>query len=75
VGSVVELKDGYRGVVTASNYVHPMLPVVTLALDPQGGPMCAHECDMSKEAVAGIARCVPSEASGFDPCRALSIVL
>ena len=75
VGSVVELKDGYRGVVTVSNYSNPMLPVVTLALDPQGGLMCAHECDMSKEAVASIARCVPSEASGFDPCRALGIVL
>ena len=75
VGSVVELKDGYRGVITASNYVNPMLPVVTLALDPQGGIMCAHECDMSREAVAGIARCVPGEESGFDSCRALGIVL
>jgi hypothetical protein len=52
-----------------------MLPVVTLALDPQGGIMCAHECDMSREAVAGIARCVPGEESGFDSCRALGIVL
>ena len=75
VGSVVELNDGYRGVVTASNYSNPMLPVVTLALDPQGGPMCAHECDMAQEAVSGIARCVPTEISGLDPCRALNIVL
>ncbi|MCL1940248.1 MAG: HD-GYP domain-containing protein [Desulfovibrionaceae bacterium] len=75
VGSVVELKDGYRGVVTASNYANPMLPVVTLALDPQGGPMCPHVCDMAKEAVSGIARCVPTEVSGLDPCRALGIVL
>jgi HD-GYP domain-containing protein (c-di-GMP phosphodiesterase class II) len=75
VGSVVELKDGYRGVVTASNYANPMLPVVTLALDPQGGPMCPHVCDMAKEAVSGIARCVPTEVSGLDPCRALGVVL
>ena len=75
VGSVVELQDGYRGVVTASNYANPMLPVVTLALDSQGGAMCAHECDMAKEAVSGIARCVLTEASGLDPCRALGIVL
>ena len=75
VGSVVELKDGYRGVVTASNYANPMLPVVTLALDPQGGSMCPHECDMAKEAVSGIARCLPTESSGIEPCRALGIVL
>jgi HD-GYP domain-containing protein (c-di-GMP phosphodiesterase class II) len=75
VGSVVELKDGYRGVITASNYSNPMLPVVTLALDSQGGFMCAHECDMATEAVSGIARCVPTEVSGLDPCRALGVVL
>ncbi len=75
VGSIVELKDGYRGVVTASNYTNPMLPLVTLALDPQGTAMCPHECDMATEAVSGIARCLPPEGSGIDPCRALGIVL
>ena len=75
VGSVVELKDGYRGVVTGSNFDNPMLPVVTLALDPQGGNMCAQECDMAKEAVSVIVRCLPIEVSGIDPCSALGITL
>jgi HD-GYP domain-containing protein (c-di-GMP phosphodiesterase class II) len=76
VGSVVELKDGYRGVVTASNYDNPMLPVVTLALDPKGAPVPAHVRDLAKEPVSGIARCVPTELSGLDhPCRTLGIVL
>jgi HD-GYP domain len=75
VGSVVELKDGYRGVVTGSNFDNPMLPVVTLALDPQGGTMCAQECDMAKEAVSMIVRCLPIEVSGIDPCSAMGITL
>jgi hypothetical protein len=73
VGSVVELQDGYRGVVTGSNYTNPILPVVTLALDPDGHAMCLHECDLAKDGVAGIARCLPPETSGIDPGRVLGI--
>jgi HD-GYP domain-containing protein (c-di-GMP phosphodiesterase class II) len=73
VGSVVELQDGYRGVVTGSNYTNPILPVVTLALDPDGHAMCLHECDLAKDGVAGIARCLPSETSGIDPRKVLGI--
>ncbi|MDR0828153.1 MAG: HD-GYP domain-containing protein [Desulfovibrio sp.] len=71
VGSVVELKDGYRGVVTGSNYANPMQPVVTLALDPEGHSMCLHECDLARDAVAGIATCLAPENSGIDPSRVL----
>ncbi|MDR2124847.1 MAG: HD-GYP domain-containing protein [Desulfovibrio sp.] len=73
VGSVVELQDGYRGVVTGSNYANPILPVVTLALDPDGHSMCLHECDLAKDGVAGIARCLPPETSGVDPRMVLGI--
>ncbi|MDR1945737.1 MAG: HD-GYP domain-containing protein [Desulfovibrio sp.] len=75
VGSVVELQDGYRGVVTGSNYANPIQPVVTLALDPDGHAMCLHECDLAKDGVAGIARCLPPETSGIDPGRVLGIAL
>ncbi|MDL2291468.1 HD-GYP domain-containing protein [Desulfovibrio sp. OttesenSCG-928-F20] len=75
VGSVVELKDGYRGVVTAGNYANPMQPVVTLALDPGGNSMRQHECDLARDGVAAIARCLPPELSGIDPCHALGLAL
>jgi HD-GYP domain-containing protein (c-di-GMP phosphodiesterase class II) len=71
VGSVVELKDGYRGVVTGSNYANPLQPIVTLALDPEGHPMCLHECDLAKDGVEGIAKCLAPENSGIDPVRIL----
>lgn len=73
VGSVVELKDGYRGVVTASNADNPMLPVVTLALDSTGRPMPLHACDLARESVARIARCLAPEISGIDPCEPLGL--
>lgn len=73
VGSVVRFKDGYRGVVTASNRRNPMLPVITLMLDPQGGSMCPHECDLAKEAVSGIDCCLQAESSGIDLRAALGI--
>lgn len=73
VGSVIELKDGYRGVVTASNYANPMLPVVTLALDPKGCSMCPHELDMAKGETSPIARCLAPEVSGIDPRQTLGI--
>ena len=75
VGSVVELKDGYRGVVTAGNHTNPMQPVVTLALDPTGRAMRQHECDLARDGVAAIARCLPPELSGIDPCHALGLTL
>lgn len=75
VGSVVELKDGYRAVVSASNYANPMLPTVTLARDNQGGIMCRHECNMATDAVSGISRCLAPEVCGIDLCEALGIGL
>jgi hypothetical protein len=73
VGSVVELEDGYRGVVTAGNYADPMLPVVTLAMDPRGRSMRPHECDMAKGETAAIVRCLAPELSGIDLCQTLGL--
>ena len=73
VGSIVELRDGYRGVVTACNAENPMLPVVTLVMDRNGRPMPLHECDLARDGVAGIARCLSAERAGLDPALALGL--
>ena len=39
VGSAVELSNGQRGVVCASNQQSPAKPQVKLALDPTGRPL------------------------------------
>lgn len=73
VGSIVELRDGYKGVVTAGNADNPMLPVVTLVMDRNGRPMPLHECDLARDGVAGIARCLSAERAGLDPALALGL--
>lgn len=73
VGSIVELRDGYRGVVTAGNPDNPMLPVVALVMDRNGRPMPLHECDLAREPVAAIARCLSSERAGLEPALALGL--
>lgn len=75
VGSVVELKDGYKGVVSTGNPDNPMKPSVTLVLDPLGKPMRMHEFDLAKDAVAEIAHCIPVELSGIDPYTVLGVTL
>lgn len=75
VGSVVELKDGYKGVVSAGNPDNPMKPSVTLVLDPQGKAMRMHEFSLAKDAIADISHCIPAELSGIDPCLALGVTL
>ena len=75
VGSVVELKDGYRGVVSAGNPDNPMKPSVILALDPQGKAMRMHEFNLARDVVADISHCVPVELSGIDPHLVLGMAL
>jgi HD-GYP domain-containing protein (c-di-GMP phosphodiesterase class II) len=74
-GSVVELQDGYRGVVSAVNPDNPTKPSVILVLDPQGRPMRLHEFDLATDVVAGISRCLPEELSGIDPAAVLGVNL
>lgn len=73
VGSIVELCDGYRGVVTAGNPDNPMQPVVALVMDSNGRPMPLQECNLAQESVAAIARCLSSERAGLDPGLALGL--
>lgn len=73
VGSIVELCDGYRGVVTAGNPDNPMQPVVALVMDSNGRPMPLQECNLARESVAAIARCLSSERAGLEPGLALGL--
>lgn len=73
VGSIVELRDGYRGVVSASFGHDPIHPVVILVMDPDGRPMPRHECDLARDGVAEIERCLSPESAGIDPCAALGV--
>lgn len=73
VGSVVELKDGYRGVVSAANPDNPMKPSLILALDPQGSAMRMHEFDLAKDALADISHYIPADFSGIDPYMTLGL--
>lgn len=73
VGSIVELEDGYRGVVTASNPENPTQPVVTLAMDADRRSMPLHECDLARDSVAGISRCLSPETAGLNPAEALGL--
>ena len=73
VGSVVELKDGYKGVISAGNPDNPMKPSVILVLDPQGKSMRMHEFSLARDTISGVSRCIPAELSGIDPCVALGL--
>ena len=73
VGSVVELNDGYKGVISAGNPANPMKPSVILVLDPQGKAMRMHEFSLAKDTISGISRCIPAELSGIDPRVALGL--
>lgn len=63
VGSIVELQDGYLGIVCACNPQCPTRPVILLIKDPKGRNMVPLACDMANEPVAGVSRCLdPEEA-------------
>ncbi len=74
VGSVVEMNDGSRGVVSMSNPAQPVKPVVSLVRDPLGEPMPMQVCDLAA-ANCGleIRRCIEPEAANIDPARVLAL--
>lgn len=72
VGSIVELQDGYCGVITQCNPLNALLPVVTLVRDAEGLDMPYVECDLAKDQGARIVRSMSPEESGIDPHRVLS---
>lgn len=71
VGSIVELQDGYTGVITQCNPLNALLPVVTLVKDAEGLDMPHVECDLAKDQGARIIRSMSPEESGIDPHCAL----
>ena len=73
VGSVVELEDGSRGVVSASNVENPSKPVVTLVVDPTGRPIPAEPCDLARDGAPCIACCLAADVAGIDPNLVLGV--
>ena len=67
VGSIVELQDGYCGLITRSNPSNPLEPVVTLVMDPIGQNMPPLECSLANGEAADIARCLSPESTSIDP--------
>ncbi len=74
VGSVVELEDGWRGVVAASNAEVPMKPVVRLVMNPRGLYVDLEDRDLAVEESAPIATCLSAESSGINPAEVLGIL-
>ncbi|MDL2317288.1 HD domain-containing protein [Desulfovibrio sp. OttesenSCG-928-A18] len=71
VGSIVQLRDGYRGVVTGSNISNPLKPRVMLVMDANGLAMPHIECDLARDDVADIVRCLKPEETGIHPHQIL----
>lgn len=75
VGSVVELLDGYKGVVCANSPRSPMRPVVALVRDAKGRPMHPQICDLAVERAADIAACLSSGSTDINVWDALGVSL
>lgn len=71
VGTIVELQDGYRAVVSGSAPDAPLRPRITLVMDPAGRPMIPVELEMKRESVADIVKCLTPKDIGIDPVRIL----
>jgi len=67
VGSIVELSDGYCGLITGNNPGNPLQPVVTLVMDPTGQNMQALECNLANGEAADIIRCLSPVETRIDP--------
>jgi len=74
VGSVVQMNDGSRGVVTMSNPEQPVKPVVTLVRDPRGKKMPERTYDLvSGSGGLEIDHCVAPEHTDIDPVAVLGL--
>ena len=74
VGSVVEMSDGSRGVVSVSNAEQPVKPVVSLVRNPIGKPMPLRTCDLATSACGlEIKRCIAPETTDIDPGSVLNL--
>lgn len=74
VGSVVELEDNTKGVVSACNPAAPARPVVFLVRDQNGKPMPERSIDLAAQPEApAVARCLAPEETDIDPALVLGI--
>jgi HD-GYP domain-containing protein (c-di-GMP phosphodiesterase class II) len=74
VGSVVEMEDGSRGVVSASNDVWPLKPMVTIVRDPDGKRIAGKKYDLAADGHApAIVNCLSAETTDINPARVLGI--
>lgn len=72
VGSVVQMRDGCLGVVSASNPDFPVRPEVTLVRDDKGKPMPPEVHDLSHpEAGMEIVKSIPAGETDIDPAVVL----
>lgn len=67
IGSVVELQDGSRGVVTDGNRENPRLPQVTVVFDGEGRFAGGGKYTVFKAGAAEVSSCLAPEISGIDP--------
>ncbi len=73
VGSVVELKNGLVGVVSASNPEKPTKPAVTLVQDNQGRAFAPKEINLADYKDLDVKRCLLPEETRIDPQEVLGI--
>jgi HD-GYP domain-containing protein (c-di-GMP phosphodiesterase class II) len=72
VGSIVELEDGWKGVVCASNPEMPAKPTVRLVLDPEGRTATVRDKNLAAGEASAIARCLP-DFPGIHPDKVLGL--
>lgn len=74
VGSVVELEDGFRGVVCAANPESPAKPQVLLVQDAAGNALSpGRVLDLGLEGAPGVNQCLDPERAGILPAVVLGI--
>jgi HD-GYP domain-containing protein (c-di-GMP phosphodiesterase class II) len=72
VGSIVELEDGWKGVVSAGNAESPARPTVRLVLDAAGNPSPIQDKNLAAEEASPISKCLP-DFPGIHPARVLGL--
>jgi HD-GYP domain-containing protein (c-di-GMP phosphodiesterase class II) len=74
VGSIVEMSDGSRGIVSMSNPEQPVKPVVTLVRNPLGKAMPLRTYDLAENSGGlEIERCIAPENTDIDPATVLGL--
>jgi HD-GYP domain-containing protein (c-di-GMP phosphodiesterase class II) len=74
VGSVVELEDGWKGVVSMSNPESPAKPTVRLVLDAEGKPVRHEDRNLADGDASPIRACLAvGDPGGIDPVKVLGL--